>query len=488
MASNDIEKLAKWIPIFRENPVIFVEKILHGKPTEQQKKLLMAIAQPGAKVSVKAGHGVGKSTVLAWITLWFLCCYTDVKIPCTAPSAHQLEDVLWAEISKWHGKMEPWFAQNIVIKADRVEVRGMGKNQFAVARTARKENPDALQGFHADNILFLIDEASGVDEKVFEVARGALSTPNARVLMTGNPTQTTGYFFQSHNKNRDTWIRFTFSCLDSPLVDSSYAKEIADEYGEDSDMYRVRVLGEFPHASVLQLIPSNIVDEAMGRNLREDVYINSPIVLGVDVSYFGDDRCSIFKRQGLASWLLWYGRNIDTTQLATITANFEDQHNADAVNIDLTGWGAGVKDAGTSWGRNWNGIMVGSASSKQNCFNKRAEIWWDMLQWLKDGGCLPNEPDLRDDLVGPQYFYSRSSNKIQLEAKKDMKTRGLASPDLAEGLALTFAVPVVSKSGTNKFNSRLHFATAGYNPIQRNNDSIHYATSQYNPIQSRRRR
>lgn len=218
--------------------------------------------------------------------------------------------------------MDGYWQSQIIIKSDRVERKDNGKNNFAVARTARRENPDAMQGFHADNLLFIIDEASGVDEKVFEVARGALSTPNARVVMTANPTQTTGYFYQSHHKNRDNWTRLTFSCLDSPLVDESYARDIASEYGEDSDMYRVRVLGEFPSSSIMQLIPVEVVQTAMGRHYPENIYAHAPVILGVDVSYFGDDRCSIFKRQGLVSWLLWSGRNVDTTQLATLTARF----------------------------------------------------------------------------------------------------------------------------------------------------------------------
>jgi hypothetical protein len=497
---SEQEQLKEHIRKFRADPSLFVEKVLgvpreiqivNGKPfgqTEQQKQLLMAVAKPGAKVSAKAGHGVGKSTVDAWLVLWFLCCYKDVKVPCTAPSGHQLEDVLWAEIAKWHDKMHPWFKQSIKVKSDRVEVVGIEKNQFAVARTARRENPDALQGFHADNLLFLIDEAAGVDEKVFEVARGALSTPSARVVMTANPTRTTGYFYQSHHLNRDHWTRLTFSCLDSPLVDPSYAQEIAAEYGEDSDMYRVRVLGEFPNASIMQLIPNDLVERAMKANPREDMYINAPVVLGVDVSYFGDDRCSIFKRQGLASWLLLESKNMDTTQLATAVARFEDEHNADVVNIDLTGWGAGVVDAGRSWNRNWNGIMVGGASGDPACYNKRAECWWKGLQWLKDGGSLPQNTDLRDDLVGPQYFYSRSTNKIQLERKEDMKKRGLASPDLGDGWALTFAVPVVGKGdGVYRGGSgRLHFSTAGDNPLMKHNDGRQFANANYSLFKRRR--
>lgn len=498
--NEDAAELVKLLDDYEADPSLFVEEVLgvprqivmrNGVPfgqTDQQKALLASVAQPGSKTSVKSGHGCGKTTDLAWIVLWALTVFQNVKVPCTAPSGHQLEDVLWAEIAKWHTKMHPYFKEQIEVKADRVVVKSNPKNEFAVARTARKENPDALQGFHADVLIFLIDEAPGVDEKVFEVARGALSTPNARVVMVGNPTQTTGYFFESHNRNRNNWNRLTFSCLDSPLVDPSYPKEIADEYGEDSDMYRVRVLGEFPRASIMQLIAGDLVDAAMSRTLREDQYSYAPVILGGDVNYFGDDRAAIFKRQGLASWLLWQGRNVDTTQYASIMANFEDQHKADAVNIDATGWGAGVVDAGRSWGRNWNAVMFGGSSADPTCFNKRAECWWKTLQWLKDGGVLPNVPDLRTDLTGPQFFYARSSNKLQLERKEDMKKRGLASPDLAEALVLTFAVPVIAKGegGPNGFRQKLQFAAASMNPFSRNNvGGQQFANASYNLFRRR---
>ena len=133
-------------------------------------------------------------------------------------------------------------------------------------------------------MIFLIDEASGIPEVVFEVARGALSTEGARILMAANPTRLTGYFYNSHHKNRDLWTRFQFSCLDSPRVSPAYAKEIAEEYGEDSDMYRVRVLGEFPHASEMQFMPGDIVEAAMGRHLREEMFNFAPVVIGVDVA------------------------------------------------------------------------------------------------------------------------------------------------------------------------------------------------------------
>lgn len=139
--------------------------------------------------------------------------------------------------------------------------------------------------------------------------------------------------------------------------------------------------------------------------------------------------------------------------------------------IDLTGWGVGVYDCGTSWGRKWHGIMVASSSGDPACFNKRAEIWWKLSKWLKDGGAIPNDVDLHDDLIGPQYFYQRSSNKIQIERKEDMKKRGLASPDLADSLALTFALPINKKNSVElvlekRFYAQMQSNVQDYDPFK----------------------
>ena len=178
---SGLDGLADVVEAWRGDAALFVSDQFGIEPTEQQKLLLRAASKPGAHVAVKSGHGTGKSTAMAWLILWALCCWEDVKIPCTAPTAHQLEDILWPEVEKWRPRMlEPW-RSSVTVTKDTVKMTGLPG--FAVARTGRKENPEALQGFHAENLLFLVDEASGIPDQVFEVARGALSTPDARVIM-----------------------------------------------------------------------------------------------------------------------------------------------------------------------------------------------------------------------------------------------------------------------------------------------------------------
>ena len=444
-----LEILSDTVKEWQDNAALFVSDMFGVKPTPQQQELLLTASKPGAKIAVKSGHGTGKSTVLAWLCLWGLCCFEDVKIPCTAPTAHQLNDVLWSEIEKWHQKMlEPWKSA-ISVTAEAVKIDGL--NNFAAARTGRKENPEALQGFHADNLMFLVDEASGIPDQIFEVARGALSTPNSRVIMAANPTRTTGYFYQAFHRNRDAWNLLTFSCADSPLVSKEYISEMQNEYGSDSDIYRVRVLGEFPKGGELQFIPADLVEQAQSRYYKETDFNFAPVTLGVDVAAFGGDRNVIFLRQGLYSTILFTGREVETSTLAGIVAKFEDEKHSQAVFVDATGVGFGVVSNLRTMGRNPIAVELGGASVHDGYVNKRAECWGLMRNWLKEGGWIPKDMHLRDDLCAPEYSYT-PAGKIQLERKEKIRARGLASPDFADALALTFAAPIIKRS-INKNNS-----------------------------------
>lgn len=436
-------EIAAVVERWRRDPAAFVREALQAVPSEQQEAALREFAHPGARVAIKSGHGTGKSTLMSWLILWALCCFTDVKCPVTAPTAHQLQDVLWTEVRKWGARLPSLWRNELEVTADTIKFRSCPS--FAVARTGRKENPEALQGFHAGNLMFFVDEASGIDDVVFQVAQGALSTPGSRIIMAANPTRTSGYFYNAFHRDRDRWTRLTFSCLDSPHVAPEYAREIAESYGEESDIYKVRVLGKFPGASDLQFIPSSLVDAAAGKHLAKDQYSFAPVILGADAARFGDDRSTIAIRQGLYSNILWRGRGVDTMTLADTVATLWRKHAADAVMIDGNGVGAGVVDRLRQMGFAPIDVQAGGASALRNCLNKRAEMWWRLRDWLRDGGAIPDDEDLRADLTAPEYQYT-VKGLVQLEKKDDMKKRGLPSPDLADALALTFAVPVAARN------------------------------------------
>ena len=460
---KDVDYLKKQIPKWRKDPALFVKQVWKIDPTEQQSRLLREIAKPGAKVAAKSGHGIGKTTVFAWAIIWFLTCYKDAKIPVTAPTAAQLSDGLWADLKMWHSNMPEqmscWFTWN----SDHFTAE---TGSFAVARTSRKENPEALQGFHAKNILFLIDEASGVPEEVFTVARGALSTENARVAMAANPTRLNGYFYNAFNISRASYTALlTFSGEESPRVSKQYIQDIVNEYGKDSDMFRVRVAGEFPNASENQFISKSLVDAAILRKFQnKEEYAGSPVIIGVDPAYDGNDEFAIYLRQGLYSKLLYHGlKNDDTIKSAERIAAFEDQYKANAVFIDY-GYGTGIKDYGnTQMGRHWVLIKFGEKALTEGYALRRDEIWGLMKEWLKEGGSIENDQVLISDLTGPEAYVNIRGD-IKLESKADMKHRGLASPNRGDALALTFALPVKIDRAI-AFTKRKNVCNTDYNPF-----------------------
>ncbi len=178
-------------------------------------------------MAIRSGHGVGKTAFLSWLVLWWLLTRLPTKVVCTANTAHQLSDVLWSEIGKWHRKLPEGMRRLLEIKSDKIELAGV-PDSFAVARTSRREQPEALQGFHSENLLFVIDEASGVPDIVFEVGQGALSTEGAKVVMTGNPTRTTGYFYDAFNKNRKPCTAFSMPWHFLPSKQEDFAGDRQD--------------------------------------------------------------------------------------------------------------------------------------------------------------------------------------------------------------------------------------------------------------------
>ncbi|MDR1521076.1 MAG: hypothetical protein LBU23_13185, partial [Planctomycetota bacterium] len=367
---------------YQDAPIKFCLQALRLEPTEQQAAFLTALTVPGARVAVKSGHGVGKSTVFAMAALWFLCTRHDGVVPCTAPTAHQLRDVLWREVRKCAGRMSSWWREQIVVLDDTVRLKCSAAR--ILARTARREQPDALQGFHEKHLLFLIDEAAGVADAVFEVARGALSTPNARVAMAGNPTRLTGYFHAAFHAARDSWERLTFSCLDSPLVSPAFPADIAAEFGQDSDVYRVRVLGEFPLSGPMAVIPLELVEAAMARTLPANFQNPAAKILGVDLALEGEDRTVIALRQGVQARIVFSGRLRQTSQLLARIAQAIDEERPDAVFADKGGMGAPIIHSLNDLGRKVIGINFGDpALDKDRFVRKREEMWWLMREWLE---------------------------------------------------------------------------------------------------------
>lgn len=339
------------------------------------------------------------------------------------------------------------------LKVDRLEIKQAPKESFAVCRTGNKSTPEALQGFHSDNLLFILDEASGIADIVFEVAEGALSSHGAKVLMTANPTRASGYFYNSHHKQRHKWHTIKVACADSSRVSATYAEDMA-RYGVDSNIYRVRVLGEFPRAEDDVVIPLELCEAAVQRDVA--TIESMPIIWGVDVARFGSDRTALAKRKGNAQFaktVSWRGK--DTMQVSGIIKAEWDScwkpHRPEQINVDLIGIGAGVVDRLRELGLPVKGINVAESPAIGERYNRlRDELWFKCLEWLQERDCkLLDDEELIGELTSVHYAFT-SSGKMQVESKDEMKKRGMDSPDIADAWLLTFASPTGNKRNWNK--------------------------------------
>lgn len=443
MSLSEVQKAAlRWR---KGGPALFAQEVLGAEPTDQQWQASRAIVEK-RRVSIRSGHGTGKSTFMAWCVLWFLACYFPAKVPATAPTSHQLEDVLWAEIAKWHRQMGlefPALAAQFEWSAGAFRMKSAPNESFSVARTSRPEKPESLQGFHSENILFLIDEASGVADNVFEVAEGALSTDGAFVVMAANPTRQSGYFFDSHHKMRSAWAALHWSGEDSPRVSRQYIENMEKKYGRHSPVFKVRVLGEFIGA-VDGVISLELCEAARIRDV--EVNAAAPIVWGVDVARFGDDSSALAKRKGnhqLEPVREWWGK--DTMQTVGIVKAEYDaaQVKPDAINVDVIGIGSGVVDRLKELGLPGVGVNVAESESAnanpEISFNRlRDELWWRGREWLEARDCrMADDDETVAELTTPSYTIL-SNGRIQVERKDDMKKRGVKSPNRADAWLLTF--------------------------------------------------
>jgi phage terminase large subunit len=423
---------------YRENPADLVKNVFGAEPDPWQEEFLSHIQSGARRISVRAGHGVGKSTACAWAVIWHLITRYPQKVVCTAPTAPQLYDALFAEIKFWINKLPAYMRQLFEITSDRIVLKSSPEASFVSARTSSKEKPEALAGVHSDNVLLIVDEASAVEEAVFESAAGSMSGHNATTVLIGNPTRSSGLFYKTHHELAPEWRTMHVSCVTSPRVTEDFVKQIKDTYGELSNAFRVRVLGEFPLADDDTLIPAELVDAAMRRDIHHDT--NEPILFGVDPARFGDDAAVLCVRQGNVVMHFRSWRGLDLMSLCGAIVNEAEQLKPEEINVDSIGLGAGLADRLRELGLPVRDVNVSEVSALNPKANRlRDELWISVRDFLAQRACrLPNEESLRADLVTPKYSFT-SSGKLQVESKGEMKKRLRRSPDFADALALTFA-------------------------------------------------
>lgn len=403
--------------------------------------------------AVASGHGIGKSAMAAWLVDWIMSTRPYAQGTVTANTNSQLETKTWAQIAKWTKKCITghWFNVSTGRGSMKMAHKEHPESWFCTAQTCREENSESFAGQHAPNStsFYINDEGSAIPDKIYEVEEGGLTDGEPMQFVFGNPTRNSGKFHRIfHGTEGKRWGRRQIDSRNVKITNKQQLKEWIDDYGIDSDFVKVRVRGMFPSMSVKQFISVDDVDKAFGKSLRPESYHFAPKILTCDPAWEGDDELVIGLRQGLAfSILRTIAKNDNDIHVATILANLEDEHNADAVFID-GGYGTGIVSAGKIMKRNhWRLVWFAEESADKGCLNKRAEMWKLMRDWLKEGGAIPADTVLYNDLIGPETV-PRLDGKIQLESKKDMKKRNIASPNRADALALSFAYPVNAKIKT----------------------------------------
>ena len=437
--------LAAVVTAYRDDPVGFVRIVLGAEPDPWQEKVLRAVAAGKRRISIRAGHGVGKSTGCAWVLIWHMLTRYPQKAICTAPTAGQLFDALFAEVKFWINRLPAPIKDLFDMTSEKIVLKASPEASFISARTSSADRPEALAGIHSEHVLLIVDEASAVPEAVFESAAGSMSGENACTLLIGNPTRNSGMFFNTHHKLASEWTTFHVSCLDSPRVSKDFVEQIRSTYGPDSNAYKIRVLGEFALRDDDTLIPAELVDAAMGRDVALDV--KEPIVYGLDVARFGDDRSVLCKRQGnvVLEFKVWQG--LDLMQLTGAIVNEAKLDKPAEICVDSIGLVSGVADRLRELGHTVRDVNVAESSAmNQQAAKLRDELWLSVKEWLNARACrLPKMDELRQELVAPTYTFT-SNGKIKVEGKADMKRRGMRSPDLADAICLTFA-SVASRVG-----------------------------------------
>ena len=481
-AEDEQELMARlWSPQIKDNPLAFVMLLfpwgVKGTPLEHfsgprkwQREVLQDIAnhikQNGGKIdfdtlreAVASGRGIGKSALVSWLVIWMLSTRIGSTTIVSANSESQLRKVTWAEITKWlaMGLNSHWFevsatslqpAKWLTELVER-DLRKGTRYWGVEGRLWSAENPDAFAGVHnMDGVLVIFDEASGIDDAIWAVTAGFFTenTPNRFWFAFSNPRRNTGYFYETFHSKRDFWNTKVVDARTVEGTDKAVYQQIIDEYGPDSSQAHVEVYGQFPSAGDDQFIGANTVDEAMKRVKYQD--LSAPIVIGVDPARFGADATVIAVRQGRDIVKIIRHRGDDTMTVVGYVIDAIEEYKPTLVVIDEGGLGAGIVDRLKEQRYKIKGVNFGNKSKNPIMYgNMRAQMWGDMREWLKTAS-IPNDRFLKTDLISPM-MKPDSRGTIFLESKKDMKSRGLASPDAADAIAVTFAFPVAHRGEYN---------------------------------------
>lgn len=437
---------------WKTDAVALVRECFRVEPDAWQLEALRLIVKPNCeRLAMKACKGPGKTAVIAWIVLWFLATHENARVGCTSITEANIDTALWPELFKWMQK-SAFFRAGFVWTSTHVMCRAEPQNWFAVKRTwpksgDKQQQADALAGLHADNVMFVLDEVGGIPQAVMVTAEAVLATKGsvAKLVISGNPTHTTGPLHRACTIDRTLWnvITITGDPDDpkrSPRISEKWAREQIAAYGRTNPWVMVNVLGEFPPSSINALLGLEEVEKAMRRHLAPDAYNWAQKRIGVDVARFGDDLNAIFPRQGLMSWKPVVMRNQRTTAIAARVARACVKWKCEQVFIDDSGhWGHGVVDQLITGGFPVLPLMFGDPAPNPRFKNLRSYLWMTAAEYVRAGAVLPYVPEMISEWTEPTYTFI--GGQFVLEPKEMIKARLGVSPDRTEAYVTTFGMP-----------------------------------------------
>jgi phage terminase large subunit len=462
------DHLRRW----RDHPVQFVRELFGVEPDAWQARVLEAFPHR-QRLAMKACKGPGKTAVEAWLAWNFLLTRIEPKVAAVSVTAENLADNLWSEMAKWQQR-SPLLQATFEWNKTRIFCRQSPETWWMSARSwsktaDRAQQGSTLAGLHADNVLFILDESGGIPDSVMASAEAALSScVEGHIVQAGNPTHLEGPLWRACTTERALWhVTEITADPDDPMrssrVKADWAREQIQKYGADNPWVLVNVFGRFPPGSLNTLIGPDECRDAAKRFYRPEDVAGHARVLGVDVARFGDDASVIFPRQGLVAHRPLKYRNLDGTQGAGVVAHKWKEWGADAVFIDDTGgWGASWIDNLRRIGHHPVGVGFAGRPNDPRYENKRTEMYFEAIEWIRGGGALPDVPELVAALS--QTTYSFRGDRLLLEPKDQVKQRLGYSPDDADAFVLTFAQPALA-AGMGYRGPVRRFCLTEYDPL-----------------------
>jgi hypothetical protein len=474
LESNEliVRSFERW----RNDPVAFA-KDFFGVELDPWQADVMRAFPTNNRIAMRAAKGCGKSTLLALLAWNFLITRPEVKIVATSITGENLADGLWSEMAKWQNKNK-WLKEAFTWTKTRIFLTEAPETHFMSARSWPKsgdpgQQADTLAGLHADYMLFILDEVGGIPDAVIVAAEAGLSSGiETKIVMAGNPTHLEGPLYRACTTQRSLWwlSEVTGDPDDpkrAPRISVQWAREQIEQFGRDNPWVLVNVFGRFPPSSINSLLGPDDVTVAMHRGIRLEQYDFAQKRIGVDVARFGSDATVLFPRQGLRAFKPVIMRNARTNEIAARIMAGKAKFNSEVELIDDTGgYGGGVVDALIQAGQNPLGVNFSGKATDSRYFNKRSEMWFEMAEWVKRGGCLPYDTELVRELTSPTYTFH--NGKLRVEEKEQIKKRIGHSTDMSDALCLTFALPEMPAAMSILRQMENDMAVMDYDPLAEN--------------------